>query len=163
MRIGKSELKQLIKEEMGMLERMPGPDDDWISGEASTMVGALERSLTDALEDYKEGRYEDVAAELKEIAFEIEQMSKDFVVDPQKGVSLPGAQQSLAGYEDVHPTKIEEDATGTYWTPENAHEGVEEMEGHISNIMGALADLAAAIDKTNPKIAAANILRKHNV
>jgi len=51
----------------------------------------------------------------------------------------------------------------SFWTPENAHEGVEEMENHINAIIGALSDLAARIDKSNPEIAATSVLKQHQV
>ena len=114
MKITKSQLKQIIKEELESAMGAYGPqslrdpdDPRWkpISGEASTTVGALERFLTDTLEDYKDGHYKEVAADLKKIAFEIEQMMKHVVHDPQRRMSLPGTEQDLASYEDIYPTK----------------------------------------------------------
>tara|TARA_R110000824_G_scaffold377710_1_gene569029 strand:- start:1098 stop:1328 length:231 start_codon:yes stop_codon:yes gene_type:complete len=52
---------------------------------------------------------------------------------------------------------------GPFWTPENAHEGVNEMEGHIHNLVGALQELAQRLDKINPKLAASEVLKKHKV
>lgn len=76
----------------------------------------------------------------------------------------PGRKECLALCEEgvMLEENLEEEAK-SFWTKENAHKGVAEMEDHISNIIGVLQELAVKLDKTNPKIAASDTLRKFKV